>query len=220
MKMNVYLMSQLAELIETDVQQKESANVAIASKKGQKKKVSLETWSWDEKRLEAITLFFRLMSLNINALFEPPIIEEELVNLVGNCVFRIFENPSIALQRLKDTRSGLTQVLGMLISKHGYGLSCRLKMVQGLKHFEHLAGPMAESVEKLTLEYHCRGLVMDIVREITRLDVRELSRDTSGTRTFSQFLVEISERIPDQLQPCLKSLWDIHWSKSIVWPTN
>ena len=209
MKMNVYLMSQLAELIETDVQQKESANVAIASKKGQKKKVSLETWSWDEKRLEAITLFFRLMSLNINALFEPPIIEEELVNLVGNCVFRIFENPSIALQRLKDTRSGLTQVLGMLISKHGYGLSCRLKMVQGLKHFEHLAGPMAESVEKLTLEYHCRGLVMDIVREITRLDVRELSRDTSGTRTFSQFLVEISERIPDQLQPCL-SLLQLH----------
>ena len=106
MKMNVYLMSQLVELIETDVQQKESANVAIASKKGQKKKVSLESWSWDEKRLEAVTLFFRLMSLNVNALFEPPIIEEELVNLVGNCVFRIFENPGIALQRLKDTRSG------------------------------------------------------------------------------------------------------------------
>ena len=106
MKMNVYLMSQLVELIETDVQQKESANVAIANKKGQKKKVSLESWSWDEKRLEAVTLFFRLMSLNVNALFEPPIIEEELVNLVGNCVFRIFENPGIALQRLKDTRSG------------------------------------------------------------------------------------------------------------------
>ena len=104
--MNVYLMSQLVELIETDVQQKESANVAIANKKGQKKKVSLESWSWDEKRLEAVTLFFRLMSLNVNALFEPPIIEEELVNLVGNCVFRIFENPGIALQRLKDTRSG------------------------------------------------------------------------------------------------------------------
>ena len=208
MKMTVYLMSQLVELIETDVQQKESANIAI-KQKGKKKVSVAENWNWDEKRLEAITLFFRLVSLNINALFDPPIIEEELVNLVGNCVFRIYENPGIALQRLKDTRSGLTQILGMLISKHGYGLSCRLKIVQGLKHFEHLAAPLAETVERLTQDYQCRGLVMDIVREITRLDARELSRDTSGTRAFSQFLMEISERIPDQLQPCL-SLLQLH----------
>lgn len=50
---------------------------------------------------------------------------------------------------------------------------------------------------------------MDVVREITRLDSKELSRDTSGTRAFSQFLVEISERVPDQLQPCL-SLLQLH----------
>ena len=50
---------------------------------------------------------------------------------------------------------------------------------------------------------------MDVIREITRLDTRELSRDTSGTRAFSQFLVEIGERVPDQLQPCL-SLLQLH----------
>ena len=84
-------------------------------------------------------MLYRLLALNINALFDPPIVEEELINVIGNCVFRVFENPGIALQRLKDARSGLIQVLGLLLSKHGYSLSCRLKMVQSLKHFEHLA---------------------------------------------------------------------------------
>ena len=65
---------------------------------------------------------------------------------------------------------------------------------------------MAEAVEKLTIDFQCRTLVMDVVREITRLDSRELSRDTSGTRAFSQFLVEMSERVPDHLQPCLSLL--------------
>ena len=47
---------------------------------------------------------------------------------------------------------------------------------------------MAEAVEKLSNDFQCRGLVMDVVREITRLDSKELSRDTSGTKAFSQFL--------------------------------
>ena len=138
MKMIVYLLCQLVELIEADSVQKESANLAKANK-SRKKKVDCDLWDWDAKKLEALTLLFRLLNLNINTLFDPPIAEEELVNLIGNCVFRILENPSIQLQRCKDGRTGVAQVLGILVSKYGYSLSCRLKIVQSLKHFEHLA---------------------------------------------------------------------------------
>jgi non-SMC mitotic condensation complex subunit 1, N-term len=37
---------------------------------------------------ESVTLLFRLMNLNVHALFDPPIAEEEFVNCVGNCAFR------------------------------------------------------------------------------------------------------------------------------------
>ena len=40
---------------------------------------------------------------------------------------------------MKDVRISLIQVLGSMMSKYGYSLSCRLKIVQSLKHFEHLA---------------------------------------------------------------------------------
>jgi condensin complex subunit 1 len=68
---------------------------------------------------------------------------------------------------------------------------------------------LAETVERLARDFQCRSIVMDVVREITRLDTRELSRDTSGTRAFSQFLVEIAERVPEHLQPCI-SLLQLH----------
>jgi hypothetical protein len=63
--------------------------------------------------------------------------------------------------------------------------------------------PMAEAMEKFTLDFNCRTILIDVVREIDRVDVKEMSRDTSGTRAFSQFLVEVAERLPEQLQPCL-----------------
>lgn len=146
MKMIVYLLCQLVELIEADVIQKDSASAATKVKNAKKKATLDESWSWEGRRNEAITLAFRLLSLNINSLFDPPLVEEELINLIGNLVFRIFENPGIALQRLKDTRMGLSQILGVMITKYGYSLSCRLKIVQSLKHFEHLA----VSVERIS----------------------------------------------------------------------
>jgi condensin complex subunit 1 len=65
---------------------------------------------------------------------------------------------------------------------------------------------MAEAMEKFTLDFNCRTILLDVVREIDRVDAREMSRDTSGTRAFSQFLGDVAERIPDQLQPCLSLL--------------
>lgn len=47
---------------------------------------------------------------------------------------------------------------------------------------------------------------MELVREISRIDSRELSRDTSGTRSYSLFLVELAERLPENMKPSLAIL--------------
>ena len=43
-------------------------------------------------------------------------------------------------------------------------------------------------------EYQCNNMVMELVREISRVDTKELARDSSGTRSYSLFLVELAER--------------------------
>ena len=49
MKMLVYLMCQLVELVEADVLQKESASAATSARNKKKKSLD-EAWNWDEKR--------------------------------------------------------------------------------------------------------------------------------------------------------------------------
>ena len=66
--------------------------------------------------------------------------------------------------------------------------------------------PLAEAVEIFFKEFNSRSMVMEAVREITRLDTKELNRDTSATRSYALFLVELGDRLPEQMQPCLSLL--------------
>ena len=43
-------------------------------------------------------------------------------------------------------------------------------------------------------------------REIGRMESSDLSRDTSGTRAFSQFLVELADKIPSHVLPNISLL--------------
>ena len=54
--------------------------------------------------------------------------------------------------------------------------------------------PCGEAIEMSTNQFGCKNMVMETVRELSRLDSRELNRDTSGTRAYSLFLVELAER--------------------------
>ena len=175
--------------------------------KGKKKSKDDDfTWEWEKERLRAITLLYNLVQLNISQLFDPPTIEEEVVNLVANTCFKILENPTLAHQRTKDTRAGITQVLGTLSRKFNYTLSCGLKFIQHLKHFEHLVAVLGEATETLVRDYNCTSLVTSLAREISRVDPRELARDTGGTKSYSLFLVDLAERMPDMMKPNIAQL--------------
>ena len=206
MKMNLYLFCQLVELIEGD-QANSIDSVTGAKKKGGKKSKDDDfTWDWDQERLRAVTFLYNLVQLPLNPLFDPPMMEEEVVTQLAGTCFKILENPVMAFQNKKDIRLSLIEVLGTLNKKYNYTLSCSLKFVQHLKHFEHLVSVLGQATEVLVRQFGCNSMVMELVREISRIDHRELARDTSGTRSYSLFLVELAERLPDMMKPSLAIL--------------
>ena len=97
------------------------------------------------------------------------------------------------------------QVLGTISKKYNYTLSCSLKFVQHLKHFEHLVSVFSQAVEVMVVDFSCNSMVMEIVREISRIDSKELARDTGGTMSYSLFL-ELAERLPESVKPCISLL--------------
>ena len=47
---------------------------------------------------------------------------------------------------------------------------------------------------------------MVVCREIGRIDSRDLSRDSSGARAYSVFLVELAEKVPRVMMPNISVL--------------
>jgi len=205
-KMLTYLYTQMLEEVEGD-QLRADPLTGGKAKAGKKKSVHDDfTWDWDVERHRSVVLLYNLLQLNLNSLFDPPLIEEEVVNLVANTTFKMFENPVLSHVKTKDVRLSIIQVLGTLNKKFNYTLSCSLKFVQLLKHFEHLVTVFGQATEVLVKEYGSSGMVMEVVREIARVDHRELARDSSGTRSYSLYLVELAERIPEAMKPCIPLL--------------
>ena len=76
-------------------------------------------------------------------------------------------------------------------ARYNYALSFRLKVVQSLKHFEHLVTPCGEAIEMSTTEFGCKNMVMETIRELSRLDARELNRQVSLNANRFYFLCEL-----------------------------
>ena len=206
LKMGTFLLCQQVELLESH---DASASDALVCR-GRGRKMTVQDTNkafWDaDTKLEAITHLYRMLQLNLPLLFDPPVVEEDFVNAIAGCLFRLLENPSIALQKNKEVRASILQVLGTLNSRYGYSLSCRLKIVQSLRHFEHLATTLSEAVALFTVEYGSTSLVLEVVRDISQIDPSELARDTSATRTYAGFLADLAERLPEKMKQSLSLL--------------
>ena len=63
-------------------------------------------WNWEEKRYEMLAMLWRLLSQNINNLFDPPIVEEELINLIGKLNTQIKSTNSNILKLSDQCQNG------------------------------------------------------------------------------------------------------------------
>lgn len=76
-KMTIYVYCCLIELFEDKLRRQSSSSVS--SEKGKKKKKSDELDDWDMQVDKASEGLLKLFSLPLNRLFNPPIVEEEVV---------------------------------------------------------------------------------------------------------------------------------------------
>ncbi|CAL4065928.1 unnamed protein product, partial [Meganyctiphanes norvegica] len=77
---------------------------------------------------------------------------------------------------------------------------------QLLQHFEHLVSPVASGVVSIMEDFGNTAVLSELVREIAKIDHRDMAKDSSGMRNYSQFLVEVSERSPQVIMPSLSLL--------------
>ncbi|XP_076036312.1 CAP-D2 condensin subunit [Oratosquilla oratoria] len=200
LKMTTYIGCMVMETFEVEFS-KPSTDTLLAgkSKKKAPKKMS-GTMDWEDERGRMLLQLFSILQHPLNRLWDPPIVEEDYVNLIANCCYKMLETPTMNLQRTKPTRDSIFQIIGTLVKKFNHSLACSLKLMQLLQHFEHLTGPVAQGTVLLIQDYAANSVLSEILREISKMDH---TRDTSGLRNCAQYLVEVAENCPDAIMPAL-----------------
>ncbi|XP_078617056.1 condensin complex subunit 1-like isoform X2 [Branchiostoma floridae x Branchiostoma japonicum] len=197
LKMSAYLLTQFMEAFEAE--DTKPTTVTVTKGRKSKKKTSKGDWDWEGERLRAVQSLSQVVQLEIGRLWEPPVVEEEFVNMVANCCYKLLENPSTCKE--KGSKEAVFHLLGTLVRRYNHGLGASLKIIQLLQHFEHLASPMAQMVQLFAQQFGAKSVISDIMREIGRMDPSKLVRDNSGTRSYAAFMVELAERVPALMLP-------------------
>nr|XP_053639720.1 condensin complex subunit 1-like [Cherax quadricarinatus] len=206
LKMTTYLACNLTEAFENKHNKPTTDTVLTGKARKKTARSSVDDTDWEEERNRMLHQFFCILQYPLQCLWEPPIMEEDFVNLIANCCYKILESPSMNLVRTKSTRDSIFQIIGTLIKKFNHSLGCALKLMQLLQHIEHMVTPAAQGVILLVESFGIKTVFSELVREISKVDVRELLKDTSGLRNFSQFLMEVSDKCPQVIMPSLSLL--------------
>ncbi|XP_014671209.1 PREDICTED: condensin complex subunit 1-like [Priapulus caudatus] len=204
LKMICYLVCQLMQSFQAEASQPST----VPKKKGkpQKKADRKNDWDWDGERDHAVLVLCQLVKLNLAKLWDPPVMEDDFVSLITSTCYKLLENADIVHQRNKETRITIFHIMAIMAKKYNNDLSASLKIIQMLQHFEHLGVPLAHAVEIFVKEYGLKDTVNEIMREIGRMDPKELARDNSATRSYAVFMVELAGRVPDAVLPCISVL--------------
>ncbi|GAB1602175.1 hypothetical protein Ahia01_000496400 [Argonauta hians] len=190
LKMWTYLMCQLTEEFESE--ENKSALLQGRTKKSNTTTFQIIDWPYEKD------VFLRcvqgLVDLDLHKLWSPPILEEDFINLVTSCCYNMLKNPSVSRQ--KDTRELIANILGLIVKCHHRELGNSLRMLQLLQHHEHTVGPLVNITETMVNKYGANKIVLEIMREVGSLESKDIANDTSGSRSYATFLVDLSARIP------------------------
>ncbi|KAH6934357.1 hypothetical protein HPB50_023376 [Hyalomma asiaticum] len=195
LKMSSYVLCHLIELIEAEAS-KPSPDVAASATKGRKKTAAnnMKFLEWASQKLKAVQCLKNIHELALQCLWSPQPVEDEYINLVADCFFKLIEDAgNLKSSTIKDA---FTTVIGLNIKRHGYAIGCVMKIIQVLQAHEHAAPFFAEVLSIFSEKFGMKSIVGDCIRELCRLDSLENAQDCGGIRNLSTFLVELTDRIP------------------------
>lgn len=197
LKMATYLLCQMADQFESAIK----PTVTGISDKGRDrgKTGSSNDSGWDNQRLRLLRSLYCALQLQLRLLWDPPSVDEEFVNLIGNVCYRFLERPLVAQAKQKPLRESVAQVLATLVRSYDHSHCCSIKIVQLLQQYEHTATILAQAVCSIAEQCGSGGLVADIVRELAAIDSNEWSREGAAVRHYAEFLSQLASLSPQLL---------------------
>lgn len=175
-----------------------------AAKVGRAKKNApedMELSLWDEKRYKALVQLFNLVALPLENLWQPPVAEENFVNLCADLVYRTLEHSSI-----RRNNVGVTcfEILGTLLKRYNHSLVFPVRIFGILKSCDMAVIAIAQGMVILHEKYHIHTIFKVIIGQI--LEGLDDSADITVVRNVSTFLTVLGQSAPTLLMPYIREI--------------
>ena len=197
LKMLVYAMISLVKKIDRDVLTSEG--------KKQKKPARDEadtSEKWEDLRYKALLQLFNILELPLKDLWNPPVAEEDFVNLCADFAYRTIERPSNKTHSAEDTSF---QILGILLKNYNHSLVFKTRIFELLKSSEHSAIAVANGVEILFKTYGIQSIMKVIIEQILNGLDGNVS-DGPVVKNISCFFSELGRLSPALVMPFIRDI--------------
>ncbi|CAG8544327.1 22071_t:CDS:10 [Dentiscutata erythropus] len=151
-----------------------------------------DEWDWSAQKPVTLRLMVKVLELKIKNIWTSTHERDTFVSLFTKSAYRILEN----VTNTKDSaiKKIVYQILSVCVKEHNHAFGAQTSIMQNLQYYEHLAEPMAEFLDVLAENYNHTRLTEEILIEISNKEFG--SQDTIGPKSFSKFLVKLSELVP------------------------
>jgi condensin complex subunit 1 len=173
--------------------------------------------SWNDLKEKVLEVISKIVILNIQKLWDPPIAEEQFVIMITNLCYKIMENCQTnsgqQRQHKKVIKDHICHILGVMIKKFNHSYGACVMIVQTLPHYEHFSGLYADLIETCVKELGYESILPDLLREFRHTNLNSAGGNTNkenpNIKYYSQFLIDLSDRLAPQLLPYLSLIQDL-----------
>ncbi|CAH8500263.1 unnamed protein product [Schistosoma bovis] len=214
LKMHTYLLCQFVDMFENELNANAKSAVganagrgrgAKGGRRGDRGPSDLQLcMDWFIECEKAVSALDQICRLKLDKLWDPPVAEEDFINLPANCCYKLLEDRDMASNA--NIRAAVTSLLATLVRRYGHSIACSVKLAQLLQCFPHMVNCLMAIVRSFIEDEKLTGVVRELLKEICSYNGADLERDSQASQNFSNFLLEVARTYPTLAQSILPLL--------------
>ena len=114
------------------------------------------------------------------------------------------------IQQKKILKDHICHILGIMIKKYNHSYGACVMIMQTLPHYEHYSSIYADLIQTCVQQLSYESILPDILREFRHHtnNTSTNEKDNPNLKYYSQFLIDLSDRLAPNLLPYLSLIQD------------
>lgn len=187
------ILSFLQDDVSTTASQSTSSSMSRTNGKRQGADSAVDLFKRSCTQIENfLEMINKVLDINLSKIFQTTPEKDLFIGLFTRPLYVLIETEQAT--KVQSLKFLILRVIATSVKNHGQGSSAQNAIMTNLTYFMHLTNFNAELLKMINDDFDYPQLTEDVLRDISKKEFN--SKDTTGPKAISNFLVRLSELIP------------------------